>query len=243
MSNRSRFSFRRMNRSLVDIAQEEGFTSANILGSFTQYADPIYGTGSDGDATISSNTTLTADMYYNNLTVNANVVLNTGGYRLFVKNLLQLGNGSVVGFTTGSSASGTIGGGGTLLEAVTNSLGGASATLSATLPAASVGGAKYYYQPHNAIRGWAVSASQTSPLFLRGGAGGVGQAGGGIVIVAARYIASSATTTNAKIAAPATPPGGGGVVIVISSAAQLPANVSTDVTGQNAGTSIYIRVS
>ena len=142
MPNRSRLGFRRMNRSLADIAQEESYTSANLLSSFTQYADPLYGTGSDGDVTISSNTTLTADMYYNNLTVNASVVLNTAGYRVFVKNLLVLGNASVIGFTTGSSASGSIAGGGAAATAVTNSLGGASSTQSATLPTAAVGGAK-----------------------------------------------------------------------------------------------------
>lgn len=242
MANRSRFNFRRMNRTLAAVAVEEGITSANLLSAYIDASDPIYGPGSDGDVTISSNTTLSSDMYYNNLTIADSVTLTTNGYRVFVKNLLTLGNASVIGFTTGSSATGTVGGGGAANMSVSNSLGGSSATQTATAPVASVGGSKYYYQASNAIRGWAVSASQTTPLFLQGGAGGVGQAGGGVVIVAARYITSNATSTNASFSAPATAPAGGGVVIVISSASALPSNVSTNVTGQNAGTAIYIQV-
>jgi len=47
-------------------------------------ARSLFGNGSDGDVTISTNTTLSADMYYRNLTVNGGVVLNTGGYRIYV---------------------------------------------------------------------------------------------------------------------------------------------------------------
>lgn len=231
-----------MNRSLAAIAVEEGVTSANLVASYIDAGDPIYGPGSDGDVTISSNTSLSADMYYNNLTINNNITLTTNGYRVFVKNVLSLGDGSVIGFTTGSSADGTIAGGGAINTAVTTSLGGASATQTALAPNANIGGTKYWYQAQNAVRGWATSATTPLPTFLRGGAGGVGQAGGGVVIVAARYITSSATTTNSSFSAPATAPAGGGVVIVISSAAALPSNVSTNVTGQNPGTSIYIQV-
>lgn len=51
-----------------------------------------FGDGSDGDVTISSPTTLTRDMYYDNLTVND--TLTTDGYRVFVKNTLS-GNGTI----------------------------------------------------------------------------------------------------------------------------------------------------
>src|SRR5262249_29187956 len=47
-----------------------------------------FGDGSDGDATISVDTIMARDMYYNNLTVNAGKVLNTDGLRLFVKGTL-----------------------------------------------------------------------------------------------------------------------------------------------------------
>ena len=60
------------------------------------------------------------------------------------------------------------------------------------------------------------------------------------MILAARYISGPSSGTG-YIKAPATAPAGGGVVIVVSSASALPASVSTDVTGQNSGTSIYIQ--
>lgn len=45
---------------------------------------PLFGDGSDGDVTISSNTTLSRDMYYRNLTVNGGVTLTTAGYAIWV---------------------------------------------------------------------------------------------------------------------------------------------------------------
>ena len=224
------------------------FPASSTTAGFLDAPDPIYGTGGDGDATISSNTTLTTDMYYNNLTINDNIFLNTGGYRLFVKNLLTLGNGSIIGFVTGSTASGSIKGGGAINTAVTNSLGGSSGAQTATAPTAALGGSKYYQISSQAIRGWAVTASSTTPTFLNGGAGGSSGTGGGIVIVAARYISCSATTTNAKFSAPGTSGaggGGGGVIIVISTGASIPSNMSTDVTGgtgASSGTYNYIQL-
>jgi len=47
--------------------------------------DEIYGFGQDGDVTITANTSLTRDMYYNDLTINANCDLDTNGYKIFVK--------------------------------------------------------------------------------------------------------------------------------------------------------------
>lgn len=54
---------------------------SDIVGDY-QY---IFGDGSDGDVTISSNVTLTRDMYYNNLTINATRVLSPDGYKIYVK--------------------------------------------------------------------------------------------------------------------------------------------------------------
>ena len=66
--------------------------------------DAIYGQGTDGNVTISGNTTLTSDKYYNNLTVNVGVTLTSSGYKIFVKNTLTL-NGTIsvnAGTTTGT---------------------------------------------------------------------------------------------------------------------------------------------
>ena len=38
--------------------------------AFDVIPDSIYGSGNDGNVTISTNTTLTRDMHYNNLTIN-----------------------------------------------------------------------------------------------------------------------------------------------------------------------------
>ena len=226
------------------------------LAAFLDAADPIYGTGVDGSVTLDGSTTIlgmapssskytmTSDLYFHNLTLNTDIHLQTNGYRLFVKNQLNMANGSRIGFTTGFATAGSIAQGGAVLGAVTNSLGGAglnvATAVTATAPTAALGGAKYYTIPHQAIRGWAATASTTTPTFVRGGAGGLGQAGGGVVIIAARYI--TVTSGTAVISAPATAPAGGGVVLIVSSHSALPAGLSTDVTGQNPGTVNYMQL-
>jgi hypothetical protein len=54
----------------------------------------VFGSGVDGDVIISSNTTLTRDMVYNNLTVNSGYNLYPNGYRIFVKDTLT-NNGTI----------------------------------------------------------------------------------------------------------------------------------------------------
>lgn len=241
-------SFVRLNGTAISTAESTSAISSTWTNavSFVNTPDPIYGAGSDGSATISSNTTLTRDMFYVNLTVNSGITLNSGGYRIFVRNILTLESDAVVGYTTGQSAAGSISQGGASTVSVTHSLGGNSATQTATAPTSALGGSLYYQQPLQAIKGWAVSASSTTPTFLRGGAGGASGAGGGVVIVAARYISVSSGT--AYIKAPGTAGsggGGGGVILVVSSAATLNSSVTTDVsggTGCASGTVYYMQV-
>jgi hypothetical protein len=59
--------------------------------------DAIYGNGSDGDATVNSDVTITDDMYYNNLTITGTGFLRTNGYRVFVKNTLTINSGGQIG--------------------------------------------------------------------------------------------------------------------------------------------------
>lgn len=215
------------------------------LSSFSDAPEAIYGTGSDGSVTFdgsstvlslapsSSVYTLTRDIFCYDMTVSANVRINPNGYRIFVKNLLTMGNASIIGFTAGSSAQGSIAGGSLL--SVSNSLGGSNGDdpgYEATPPTASYGGSDYYKQPLHAIRGYAITASG-GPLFLQGGAGSGSSAGGGVVICAARYIAYSGTGTAAQFRAPAAngTANGGGVVLTISTSASLPANITVDVAG------------
>lgn len=224
------------------------YPAANAFAQFLDAPDSVYGSGADGSVTISSNTTLTSDRFYYNLTINANTVLNTNGYRVFVKNILTLNSNSTIGvgtantysMTTGFSGSGSIAGGGGAGQAVTNSLGGNSASQSATAPSAAAGGtgdkttqSGYWYQPFQAVRGYAITASQTTPLFLRGGAGGASGAGGGVLLIAARYISPSQSGVSFMRATGASGSGGGGggIILVISTHAVLPSGITTDVSG------------
>ena len=224
---------------------------------YNEGVDSVYGTGADGNATLDGTTTvlgmvpsssvysMTSDLYFNDLTINANVRLAPNGYRIFVKNMLRFNSSSTIGFTTGYSTDGSIKQGGAAATSVTHSLGGAGISSPAgtnytvTAPTAPLGGTNYFRVGPQAVTGYSITASG-GPTFLRGGAGGTSQAGGGVVILAARYISGPSSGTG-YIKAPATAPAGGGVVIVVSSASALPASVSTDVTGQNSGTSIYIQ--
>ena len=229
------------------------FPATNALAQFLDAPDPIYGTGSDGNAVLDGSTTIlsmvpssniysmTRDMYFNNLTVNGGVSLAPNGYRIFVKNLLTFaGSNAVIGFSSGYSTAGTIAQGGAAATAVAHSLGGSANGYTATAPTAQLGGSQWFTQPKQAVLGYSFTVSG-GPTFLRGGAGGAGQAGGGVVIVAARYIAGPPTGT-AYIKAPATSPAGGGVILIISANAALPLSVSTDVTGYNSGTVNYMQL-
>lgn len=219
---------------------------------YNEGVDSVYGTGADGDRTLDGSTTIlgmapsasvytmTRDLYFNDLTINTSCRLQPNGYRVFVKGTLKFGGANAtIGYTTGFSTAGSIAQGGAATTAVTHSLGGSATGYTATAPTAALGGSGYFQVPYQAITGYSITASG-GPTFLRGGAGGSGQAGGGVVIVAARYISGPASGT-AYFKAPATAPAGGGVILVISSNASLPAGISTDVTGQNAGTYYYMQ--
>jgi hypothetical protein len=65
--------------------------------------DSVYGTGLDGDVTISGTVTLTKDMYYNNLTVPLGNVLLTDGFRVFVKNTATINGVVGIGTVTGNT--------------------------------------------------------------------------------------------------------------------------------------------
>ena len=72
------------------------------------------GSETDQNLVISTNTDLTRDMYYNNLTVNSGVTLFTKGFRIFVKGTLNvngvLNNAGQNGIFDGTAALGGIGG-------------------------------------------------------------------------------------------------------------------------------------
>lgn len=210
------------------ISSVGGSTSTS---SFTAVPDEIYGSGKDGNVTISTNTTLVRDMYYNNLTINDGVHLNTSGYKVFVRNSLSFSSSASnqsttsIGLKNGSSSVGTLSSGG--LTSVTNSLGGASASYTATAPSP----AEYFSLARNAVAGYMLSASQTTPLFLRGGAGNGTNYGGGVVVVCARKVSGYGTIYATGYSGVT----GGGVIVYVSQSARTSA-VSLDVSGYASGT-------
>ncbi len=199
--------------------------------TFYVIPDSIYGSGMDGNVTISTNTTLARDMYYNNLTINPGIVLDTAGYRVFVRNNLAMAATSTnqgdtkIGRVGGVSTTGTLKGGGQ--AAVIDSLGGNGNGYTATAPTE---GADYFNHPDIAVDGVIQHGGSTTPTALNGGAGDSVNYGGGIVVLCARKIqgygtieASGETTT------------GGGVIFIVSQDIPL-TGVLTDVTGYASGT-------
>jgi hypothetical protein len=135
--------------------------------------DSVYGTGSDGTVVIASNTSLTRDMYYSNLTIDSAVHLNTNGFKLFVKNTLTV-NGSV-GISAGVVVSNaTLVGTSNIAANTTNSIGGSAAgvTYVASQVSASV---RSYVE--NILSGGHVDTSGVFNAFT-GGAGGEGGVAG-----------------------------------------------------------------
>jgi len=231
----------------------ERYPAQNTLAQFLDSADPVYGTGMDGNATLDGSSavlsmtpsgnvySMTRDIHFQNLSINSGVRLAPNGYRIFVKGTLSFGSSSVIGFTTGFSTAGSIQQGGAASTSVTHSLGGSASGFTATPPTAALGGTEYFRVPHQAITGYSITASGGGPTYLRGGAGGNSQPGGGVVVVSARYIGGPSSGT-ASFRAPGTAPAGGGVILIVSSGVSLPSGVATDVAGQNAGTVFYMQV-
>jgi hypothetical protein len=91
-------------------------TQVTNAGYATLYRYDKFGSGSDGDVTISGNTTLTSDMNYGNLTINNGITLSTGGYKIRVKGIsITTGTGKIInnGGAGGNASAGTAGTAGT----------------------------------------------------------------------------------------------------------------------------------
>lgn len=137
----------------------------------------FFGDGSDWDVTISSNTSLTRDMYYDNLTIQNTFTLSPKGYRIFVKWTLNCE------WTGKIASNGWAGGtGGIGVNTWVTPAGGtawAADYTGATLPTPKVwvsggagGGA-----PWNGNTGTAVTLNETMTSASAGGAGGAGSSG------------------------------------------------------------------
>lgn len=164
-------------------------------GTFNVFADNVpiseniaqfCGDGSTGSATISSNTTLTADKYYTNLTVNNSVRLITDGYKVYVKGTLTMGGASAIisnngstGGTGGNGGNGAAGGdAGTAGTGGTAVGGGTTATNTLTGTAGGAGAAGDTGGGDNAPAGTAGTNDTNTLVTNNGAAGAIGGAGG-----------------------------------------------------------------
>lgn len=103
----------------------------------TNVGKAFFGDGSDGDVTISGDTTLTRDMYYNSLTINTTKTLTAASYRIFVKGTLTTnGTGKIVN----NGLDGTAGSDGHAGVGVSDGAGGAAGTRGGVIAAGSVSG-------------------------------------------------------------------------------------------------------
>lgn len=192
------------NWSILDITDNEipsGGNQYQFLGKnsnsnydVTWFQNPafiqFFGDGSDGNVVISSGaTTLTRDMYYNNLTINGTGGIIVNGYRIFVKEILDLSAAPTISIRRLASA------GGNATGATAGSGGGAGATgslLSGSLGANGGSG-------NTGAGTVGVSAISASTNNGGGGAGGGSDGGqGGAPALAAGANAGATTTTNTQ---------------------------------------------
>lgn len=171
-----------------------------LLTSFYATQTGFVGDGSDGDVTISAGTTtLTRDMYYNNLTIQTGGILDNGGYRISVKILLTFqgtakissngGNGTAATTITGA-AGGTARGAGSVYGGETGTAGasGGSGAVNANGVAGTAGIAGVSITGAVGITGASASTS----------ASGAGGGASGFIGGAAASGAAGGTVTNPK---------------------------------------------
>lgn len=146
-------------------------------------APGIVSDGVDGDAVISVNTTLTRDMDYNSLTVNAGVNLNSGGFCIFSKTFISVAATGLItrnGNAGGNAATSNAGAAGGAIAGVTTGSGNAGAAGGAGTTAAGGSGAT-----SAAVSGEGGGGGVGGNGG--GGTGGVGGSGGNAGIVTIRY--------------------------------------------------------
>jgi len=98
--------------SLKTWAAGEEVAAADLNSNFLEVDTPFFGDASDGTVTIYSNTTLTRDMYYDDLTIDNTFTLTTAGFKVFVKGTLT-NNGTIDNSgSAGANASGITAGAG-----------------------------------------------------------------------------------------------------------------------------------
>ena len=126
--------------------------------------DPV-----DGNVTISGNTSLTQDMYYNDLVVNTGITLNPNGFRIFAKTITCNGTGKIAS----NGGDGAVGQTSQVGGSSTGGSGGAIPYSSGTMPLALVG-----VKGGNGANGSNGNAGATGTDALKGLGGNSGGSGG-----------------------------------------------------------------
>ena len=184
-----------LNQGWLDLTEDWNFTTTTAATSTITYLEIganggisagtnllVFGDGSDGDVTISTaTTTLSRDMYYNNLTIGSAGGLNPNGYRIFVKGTLSIASGGLIarngsnggngntGVTGGTDVGGVAGASlshGTLFGSYSGAVGGVGENSNGGDATNGGNGSAIYYSP------------VTNATACSGGAGGNGAVGG-----------------------------------------------------------------
>lgn len=141
-------------------------------------ATTAFGDGSDGDLSTTGNVTLTKDMNYNNLTVNAGHTLFTNGFMVRVKATLTVASTGIIdcsGGNGGNSSGGTGGAAGT--AGFTGNLANLCAPTAGTAGATPTGNAGFNAGPGGQGGGASVTNAGLELNLLAGSGGG---GGGGV---------------------------------------------------------------
>lgn len=202
-----------------------GTTMTDLVGA------QLFGDGSDGDVTIAAPTSLTQDMYYDNLTVSS--TLTTDGYRVFVRGTLTIDIGGSI-INNGDNAAAGVGGAGAPAGSLGAGAAGGNATANGSNRTNSRGGAGGDGGGAGGTGGTVAAnpagirdAAVATTLFdavgaITGGAGGGGGVdagqggggggGGGVLMIAAKRIINAGTIAadGGDGANAAGAPGGGG---------------------------------
>lgn len=208
-----------------------GYIYNDARGFYSQDLDAFFD-GSDGNVTISTNTTLTRDMYYNNLTINNGITLTTGNYKVFVKNTLS-GTGKisatglgVAGLSTNGNGNGEAGG---ICGGAAGNGSGFPGTTTAPTPL-TMEGMKASISKSVTLLSSGYNLDTKGDLkFGKGGGGGGrsdhygvrGGSGGGIIFMAARHIGgtlifeSKGTNGSYNASFQSTGGGGGGGCVIL----------------------------
>jgi len=189
----------------------------------TQQIYQRWGSGIDGSINITTTTTLTGDVLYENLNIATGVTLNSNGYIIRVRNTLRH-FGTISNSATGATpgARGTVGGGGAVgVSTLDLALGGNGGQSTVTPPDA---GVNAILRDKNVDKPRILDLVNNASTFA-GGSGSSGSnsfgAGGGVVLIFANTVTGNGSiTANGANAGTNLHAGGGGAVLVYSTSPQ-----------------------